>query len=441
MRSMRVFFSNLGCKLNQAELEGLSRKFSSSGYIIATSLEEADIHVVNTCTVTHVAARQSRRLARQGRRLNPKLRTVLTGCYATSDPHEASSLCGVDLIVPNHLKNQLVERVQENWPPHRGTLLPEDPDLPVPYVPLAFGNTRALVKIEDGCNMRCSFCIIPDTRGRQKSRKIGEILEEVQELVQRGSREVVVTGVQISAYRSGRSGLYDLVKKLLQYTRVGRLRLTSIAPWDFDLRLLDLFDHDPPRLCRHFHLSLQSGSATTLRRMRRPYGPSEFGELVSAIRERVPGVAITTDIIVGFPGETEREFQETLNFADRCNFARIHAFPYSSRPGTAAAEFSDQVPFPVKKLRMERLLLRADSTAEKFAEGNLDRWAQVLWEGQRDGRWIGTTDNYIQVSCKSDRDLKGQLSSVDAEDISVSNLLTRRKTAPLTAPAGSLQKP
>ncbi|MGB5878442.1 MAG: MiaB/RimO family radical SAM methylthiotransferase, partial [Thermoanaerobaculia bacterium] len=319
---MRVFFSNLGCKLNQAELEHLAREFRATGHTIASSLTDADLHVVNSCTVTHVAARDSRKLARRGRRLNPAIRTVLTGCYVTAEPEEASGLTGVDLIVPNEQKDRLVEHVHRAFP-EPGRPLGVTGSLPIPFVPLEFGNSRALVKVEDGCNMRCSFCVIPFTRGRQRSRPLDEVVREVEALCQGGFHEVVVTGVQISSYRDGASGLFELVEAVLAKTAVARLRLTSIAPWQFDHRLLDLFSTG--RLCRHFHLSLQSGCARTLNRMRRPYAPQEYAELASAIREKLPGAAITTDLIVGFPGELDRDFEDSLDFCKATSFARVHA--------------------------------------------------------------------------------------------------------------------
>ena len=334
MRRMRVFFTNLGCKLNQAELEGLARRFVAAGHSISDSLAGADLHVVNTCTVTHRAARDSRKVARRGRRLNAAMRTVLTGCYVVGEPEEAAALAGVDLVVPNEAKHELLERVHDAFPAER-PLGASDGPLEIPYVPLAFGNSRALVKVEDGCNMRCSFCIIPSTRGAQRSRPVEKVVAEVRGLVGGGFQEVVVTGVQISAYRDGNRRLVELVETLLEETEVPRLRLTSIAPWQFDRRLLGLFDTG--RVCRHFHLSLQSGSDEILPRMRRPYSTAEYAGLLETIRAHVPGVAITTDLIVGFPGETGAEHEASLAFVAACGFARIHAFPYSARPGTEAA--------------------------------------------------------------------------------------------------------
>jgi threonylcarbamoyladenosine tRNA methylthiotransferase MtaB len=391
---MRVYFTNLGCKLNQAELEDLARRFVGAGHDIATSLGDADLHVVNSCTVTHVAARDSRKVARRGRRLDRRLKTVLTGCYVAAEPEEAARLAGVDLVVPNDEKHLLLERVHEAFPEERPLGVESGP-LPIPYVPLDFGNSRALVKVEDGCNMRCSFCIIPSTRGAQRSRPADEIVAEVRALAEGGFQEVVVTGVQISSYRSGNARLADLTERLLVETGIPRLRLTSIAPWQFDRRLLSLFES--PRLCRHVHLSLQSGCSETLSRMRRPYSSAEFAALAGEIRRAVPGVAITTDVIVGFPGETEAEFERSLAFTDRMSFARVHAFPYSARAGTEAAEMPDQVGHTTKRERMKRMLEVASASQARFWRSQVGERVEVLWERSSSDHWLGTSDNYIRV--------------------------------------------
>jgi threonylcarbamoyladenosine tRNA methylthiotransferase MtaB len=430
---MRVFLSNLGCKLNQAELESLAREFRASGHMIATSLAAADLHVVNSCTVTHVAARDSRKLARRGRRLNPAIRTVLTGCYVSAAAEEASGLAGVDLIVPNDQKDRLVEHVARTFP-EPGRAMGASGSLPIPFVPLEFGNSRALVKVEDGCNMRCSFCVIPFTRGRQHSRPLVEVVREVEALGEGGFHEVVVTGVQISSYRDGQSGLFELVEALLTKTEVARIRLTSIAPWQFDRRLLDLFSTG--RLCRHFHLSLQSGSARTLNRMRRPYAPQEYAELVSAIRERVPGMAITTDLIVGFPGESDTDFEDSLGFCMAMSFARVHAFPFSPRPGTEAAGLPAQVSQPVVRERMALALEAAKEAERGFWQQNLETRADVLWESRKRGRWFGTTDNYIRVHTHEDIDLANRLGTARLETITDDGIGCVLGTMTPSAPPG-----
>lgn len=389
---MRVCITHLGCKLNQAETERLARDFLAAGHRVVGSPAEADLHVVNTCTVTQTAARASRKAARRGPR------TVLTGCHATYRPHDVA---GVDLIVPNSEKDRLLDRVHEAFP----DLVPSE--VPVPWVRLPFGGTRALVKVEDGCNMRCSFCIIPSTRGRQRSRPLAEVVDEVRSLEEAGYREVVVTGVQISAYRSGEDGLDELVRALLERTGVPRLRLTSIAPWDLDERLLELWSDR--RLCRHLHLSLQSGSTGTLRRMRRPYTAEGYLDVLERVRSEVPGAAVTTDVIVGFPGETEAEFEESLATVEAARFAKAHVFPFSARPGTEAADLPGQVHPDVKRVRVERMLAVAQRAELDFRLAHVGRRVTVLWE--RGGQ--GLTDNYLRVLCPESEALRNRFSEVE----------------------------
>jgi threonylcarbamoyladenosine tRNA methylthiotransferase MtaB len=418
---MRVCFTNLGCKLNQAEIERLARDFRAAGCEVVGRLEEADLHVVNSCTVTHVAARSSRKAAGRGARVRPGLRTVLTGCHASEDPAAAARVAGVDLVVPNAEKDRLMDRVREAFP----EVFPDpDPEVPVPYVPLPFGNTRALVKVEDGCNMRCAFCIIPATRGRQRSRPLLEVVEEVRGLARAGYREVVVTGVQISAYRAdspkGTARLYELVRALLAEGEVPRLRLTSIAPWDLDGRLLDLWADR--RLCRHLHLSLQSGSTPTLRRMRRPYTAEGYAGLLERVRSAIPGVAVTTDVIVGFPGETAAEFAESLAFVAAAGFAKVHAFPFSQRPGTEAERLPGQVSPEEKSERMARMLEVAAATERGFRAAHLGRRETVLWErpvssGMGEGLGQGLTDNYLRVYCPEGAGLWNRFAEVELVEL------------------------
>ena len=405
---MRVAFTNLGCKLNQAEIDDLARSFVRAGHQVVPSLELADVHVVNSCTVTHVAARDSRKIARRGHRRRPGLKTVLTGCYVTADPAEAARLAGVDLVVPNTEKDNLLERFHQAFPDFVPCAKRDEVDSS--YLAVGLGPSRPLVKVEDGCNMKCSFCIIPITRGRQRSRDPDEILPQIQRLEAAGYREVVVTGVQISSYRWNGTGLADLVRRILDETQLIRIRLTSIAPWEFDKGLLDLLASG--RICRHFHLSLQSGCATTLRRMRRPYSPQQFSDLVSSIRSLAPQAAITTDIIVGFPGESANEFELGCTWVRRLGFARIHVFPYSARPETPAAGLADTVSPATKKKRMERMLRIASEARLRFHECNLGSEVEVLWEDHREGEAIGMSDNYIRVRARRDSSDKGLVSRV-----------------------------
>ncbi len=399
---MRVYLRSLGCKLNQSEVEALARRFIAAGCQVVTDVEEADLCVVNTCAVTHIAARKSRRLIRRLHRANPKARIVVTGCYAELFPHEVAKIEGVDLIVSNADKERLVERLGIRGY-GIGVLTP------IPY-PLFFNRTRAFVKIQDGCNNRCAYCVIGLARGRERSRPPEEVLAEIEARVEAGCKEVVLTGVNIGAYgRDLGTSLGRLIEDILTKTAVPRLRLSSIEPWDFDPSLLRLWED--PRLCRHLHLPLQSGCDATLRRMGRRYTAAEYAELVERAREAIPDLAVTTDVIVGFPGETEAEFEESLRFVEKMGFARLHVFKYSARPGTLAATMPHQVPPEVKRARSEAMMALGRRSSKAFRRRFLGRTMEVLWERKERGReggkrvWSGLTDNYIRVWAESEANL------------------------------------
>ncbi|REJ82240.1 MAG: MiaB/RimO family radical SAM methylthiotransferase [Acidobacteria bacterium] len=397
---MRVRLTSLGCKLNQAEIEAVARRLVADGHQLVEDLDGADVHVVNSCTVTAAAARDSRKVARRGTRLAHVPFTVLTGCWASEEPAVAGRLDGVDLVVENRDKERLVDRLYAAVPElaaasRRASQPGPTDEVPVSYVSLPYGNTRAALKVEDGCNMRCAFCIIPSTRGRQRSRPPEDVVDELRELVAAGCREVVVTGVQISAWRWQGLRLHDLVDLLVEESGGARLRLTSIAPWQLDGPLRRLFEDR--RVCRHVHLSLQSGCTRTLRRMRRPYTASAFETLVEDLRARVPGLAVTSDVIVGFPGETEDEFESSLAFVERLGFARTHVFTYSERRGTLAANMPDPVPHPERRERAHRMLAVADATRQRFERSQCGARLQVLWERPRGGRLRGHSDNYLEI--------------------------------------------
>lgn len=425
---MRVYFSNLGCKLNQAEVDRMARSFVAAGHQLAAELEQADLHVINSCTVTHLAGRDSRKTARRG--LRAGVRTVLTGCHATAAPEAAAGL-GVDLVLPNAQKDELLERVHAAFPelqPAPGTSFS-------PYLPVEVGHQRALVKIEDGCNMGCAFCIIPSTRGRQQSRMPAEVLAEVEALSAAGFPEIVLTGVQISEYLGGGGSdgggmrLFDLVLYLLAKSGVHRLRLTSIAPWRFDPRLLELYAH--PRICRHIHLSLQSGSTATLRRMRRPYSPEQFAALVARLREAVPGIAITTDIIVGFPGESMAEHEESLAFALSQQFAKTHVFTYSPRPGTLAAELPGEVAPAEAKRRVHQQLAVAAKSERAFAAQSVGQRLAVIWDEQRGPFSTGLADTSLRVFSR-DKVPAGALEEVEVVALEGDRPIAERRSTILS---------
>jgi threonylcarbamoyladenosine tRNA methylthiotransferase MtaB len=412
---VRVYLERVGCKLNQSEIETLGRDFVQAGHQLVQASEEADLCVVNTCTVTQTADSKSRKLIRQLRRANPTAYLVATGCYAEMSPQEIKAIGEVDLIVGNEDKERLVELVESL---RRGSYRPEAPTQNSKLRTrnlraLPLGHTRAFVKIQDGCNNRCTYCIVSLARGRERSRPRQDILAEIKALVAAGCKEVVLTGVHIGGYgRDLGTGLGQLVEVILTETTVPRLRLSSIEPWDLEPSLLRLWEN--PRLCRHLHLPLQSGCDATLQRMARRYTTSQYAHLAAAARRSISDLAITTDIIVGFPGETAEEFATSLSFVEEMEFARAHIFKYSARPGTAAAEMPHQVPYAEKKRRSEAMLELARESSQRFWCKFLGRKMEVLWETPcRDDKkaWSGLTDNYIRVMTRSEPDLANTIAS------------------------------
>lgn len=420
---MKIYIASLGCKLNESEIETWARQFGASGHEIVNDAQSADICILNTCTVTSEAARKSRTTARHLAKLNPEAGIVLTGCYATLSPDQAALLPQVIRVIPNHDKDTLVKIAGKLWDDElfrtleAGCRLPEasSGELTSEFArehSTYNHRTRAFVKIEDGCNMACSYCIIPLARGRERSRPAEKVIEEIAQLRADGYNEIILTGVQISDYENGgnkKDGLARLVRQILAETNVPRLRLTSIAPWDLSYELLELFADS--RICKHLHLSLQSGSDSILRRMRRPYTSAQYARSIDRARHVIPGVGITTDVIVGFPGESEIEFDESLRFVESIGFARVHVFPYSRREGTVAAGLSPHVKDQERDQRVARMQAAADTAAEQFARRFVGSTMAVLWEhrnksGRGDLVWSGYTDNYIRVYTQSDADLQ-----------------------------------
>ncbi len=418
---MKVYLQSLGCKLNQSELESLACQFVQAGHIVVDTVREAELCVLNTCAVTQTAVSKSRQAIRRLRRANSDACLAVTGCYAQMWPREIQELGSVDLVVGNEDKEQLVERVEKElgikgqgsdraWVPFRHCWAGADSWLPIPQA-----RTRAFVKIQDGCDSHCTYCIVRVARGRQRSRSQRDVLAEVEARVAAGYQEVVLTGVHIGAYgrdsgHQGDESLWALVEAILMRTNVRRLRLSSIEPWDLDLVCLRLWEDS--RLCRHLHLPLQAGCDVTLQRMGRSYTTGQFAALVEAARETIPDVAITTDVIVGFPGESEAEFNESLRFVEAIGFARAHVFQYSVRPGTPAATMPGQVPSLVKKARSRAMAKVGLRSAEAFRSAFLGHTLEVLWERQtKDSRpeqkavWSGLTDNYLRVRTQEGKNL------------------------------------
>jgi threonylcarbamoyladenosine tRNA methylthiotransferase MtaB len=394
---MKIFLDTIGCRLNQAEIEILARQFRLAGHEIVATPTEADLSVVNTCSVTSQAASDSRAAIRRAGRLGAG-DIVVTGCWSTLEPDTAANLPGVRRVVSNLYKDSLAADLLG---------LPQDFfDLePLARQPLPGlrARTRAFIKVQDGCDNACTFCITTVARGASRSRSVENILIDVQAALAGDAKELVLTGVQLGSW--GRDfpdpqRLEELISTLLDRTSVPRLRLSSLEPWEVQVDFFSLWRDQ--RLCRHLHLPLQSGSKTVLKRMRRKTTPGSFAALVQAARAAIPGVAITTDIIVGFPGETATEFSETVEFVKNMNFAGGHVFTYSARPGTPAARMHSQIRPEIRKERSAKLRAVLEDSARVYQSGFLHHRLPVLWEASTrltEAGWTleGLTDNYLRV--------------------------------------------
>ncbi|MCY4081838.1 MAG: tRNA (N(6)-L-threonylcarbamoyladenosine(37)-C(2))-methylthiotransferase MtaB [Caldilineaceae bacterium] len=434
---MRVFLDQLGCRLNFSENSTLAGRLNAAGHCIVPRPEDAHVIVLNTCAVTAQAARKSRQAARHLNKRNPDARIAITGCYATLAPQESAALPGVELVADNHSK-EMLHTLLEPWSaefsdpqdlvriqPHGTPFAPASPEE-------EGGRTRAFVKVQDGCQNRCTFCIVTTLRGDSRSRTTADIVREVQALVESGFREAVLTGVHLGAYGrdllgSQRTDLKELTAAILTDTDVARLRLSSLEPWELAGGFFDLWQRWPGRLCPHLHLPLQAGTDAQLRRMARRCTVASFRNLVSAARAAIPDVIITTDLIVGFPGETGADFEEGLRFVEEMRFAHAHIFPFSPRTGTAAAQFDGQVPKSVKRERSQSMHQVVARTGRLERTRYIGSTRPVLWEGS--GRqltdqpdsvlWSGLTDNYLRVTAQapSGLDLGNRITPVRLDEL------------------------
>ena len=395
---MNVFLDTIGCRLNQSEIETYARQFTAAGHVLVSSLSEADLVVINTCTVTAAAASNSRQKIRQAKKAGVD-QIVVTGCMSTLTPEDTAKMPGVTAVVPNSAKDSLVPDLLQ--------IEADQFDLePIvrQAVPGSRMRTRAFIKVQDGCDNRCTFCITTVARGQGRSRTKEQVCQDIDAAVHAGVQEAVLTGVHLGSWGydfTEPAQLSDLINHVLRETEIPRLRISSLEPWDLSDAFFDLWRNS--RLCRHLHLPLQSGSTGLLRRMARKTNPEEYFQLISAARAHIPGVAITTDLIVGFPGETEQEFEETLAFVKKCDFAGTHVFTYSPRPGTAAQNMPHQVHNFTRKERGAVLRQIGIQAAEAFMQAHLEKSVEVLWESIQPaddpGQWRlqGLTDNYLKV--------------------------------------------
>ncbi|WP_415878803.1 tRNA (N(6)-L-threonylcarbamoyladenosine(37)-C(2))-methylthiotransferase MtaB [Methylomonas sp. TEB] len=404
---MQIHLKTLGCRLNEAELETWAQSFQAKGHGITRNLNEAQLVIINSCAVTQDAVKKSKQMIRRIHRDNPQAKLVVSGCYATLNEEEAAQLMGVDLIVGNQDKNQLVEKTLAEL---NLDSMPAMSTEPGEVSLFSRGRQRAFVKVQDGCRYRCTFCIVTVARGEESSRPIQAVIDEINALHAQGINEAIITGVHLGGYGSDiNSNLVELVSEILAKTEIPRLRMGSLEPWELPDGFFELFKNS--RLMPHLHLPLQSGSDSVLRRMARRCKTEEFGQIVKLARATIPHFNITTDIIVGFPGETELEWQESFDYIKSLGFGHIHIFSYSPREGTKAAGLPDQVDQNTKKLRSKQLHELADTMKHDFIAENLGEQANILWEGQKEAqqdgvvRHFGYTPNYLRVACDVAPDL------------------------------------
>lgn len=415
----RVGFCSLGCKVSQYETEALAERFAAAGFTVSDFDGLCDVYVVNTCTVTLESDRKSRQMIRRAVRQNPDAVVLVTGCSSQLHPDEVAAIPGVSYVTGNERKMHLPDVALDLLARPKTGARVEVGDLSdVPYEPATLSRaprTRAFVKIEDGCNCRCAYCAIPLARGPVRSKSPADVICEVTRLVGNGTREIVLTGIETAAYGIDLDGyrLVDLIRDVAEKTAVERIRLSSLSPEMMTPATVSRLAAIQ-KLAPHFHLSLQSGSDPVLAAMRRPYRIKTVREALSALREAIPGVTFTTDVIVGFPGESEENFSETVAFCREARFLRLHVFPYSPRPGTPAATFPGQIPGEEKKRRVRELVKAGKEVARALYSDLITRKTplSVLFETRDGDHWTGHSETYIEVRVKSDRDLAGEIFTV-----------------------------
>ena len=399
----RAAFATLGCKVNQYETESMEGLFKARGYELAAFNEEADVYVINTCSVTQLGEKKSRQLIRRAHRMNPQAIVAVTGCYAQAEADKIREMEGVGVVIGTRERGRIVDLVEEAMASGQtqnavGNIMEADvfEDIPLTERPL---RTRAFLKIQEGCTNFCTYCIIPYTRGPLRSRPLGSIREEAQRLAESGFDEIVLTGIHLGAY--GRDltediDLADAAQAVLDAGNVKRLRIGSLESIEVSPKLLTLLKEDG-RICHHLHLPLQAGHDTVLKAMNRHYTAAEFKDLLTHLLAEVPDLAISTDIIVGFPGETDEIFEATLDYVKSLPLARMHVFPYSRRKGTPAASYPNQVDEAVKKERAHRMGQLAEAKARAYAETWIGKDVEILVERCIEGRIEGLTPQYIRV--------------------------------------------
>lgn len=417
---LKVAFHTLGCKVNQYETEAMEELFTKKNYELVGEDEYADIYVINTCTVTNMSDRKSRQFIRKAKRINKDAVVAVVGCYSQVSPEEVEKIEDVDVIIGTSERNEIVNLCEESMATRKRINIVRQVKTYKEFEEIKIdqirSKTRAFLKIQDGCNQFCSYCIIPYARGPIRSRNFLDIIEESKKLARAGFKEVVLTGIHIASFGKGAEGmkLIDLIDEISQIEGIDRIRMSSVEPNLIDEEFMKRISTNK-KLCDHFHLSLQSGSDGVLKRMNRKYTSKEYREKVNLIKEYLPNVGLTTDIIVGFPGESDEEFNESLKFVQEIGFSRIHVFKYSKRRGTIAAEMKNQVHGEVKNLRSEALSKLSEELANNFHDKFLNKEVAVLFE-EKDKKdpniYEGYTSNYIRSRVYSNCDIIGQVRNV-----------------------------
>lgn len=417
---MKAAIFTLGCKVNQYESEEMAEMLTKNGYLVVDAKEDADVYIVNSCTVTAESNRKTRQAVRHFKKLHPDAAVVLTGCVPQAFPEEALAVKEADIILGNKNNAKLIGTLKQWFRDHHAITQIEQHENHEPYegaiITEFSGHTRAFVKIQDGCNRFCSYCAIPFARGRSRSKPLDDVKKELSLLSEKGFQEVVFVGINLSAYgRDIGLTLCDTVRAAEETDGIERIRLGSLEPDHITDEMIASFA-SCKKFCPQFHLSLQSGSDTVLQRMNRHYNAGEYARLVKKLRDAFDDAAITTDIITGFPGETPEEFEETLRFAERIRFEKVHVFPFSVREGTKAATMEGQIPNAVKNERAATLSSLCEEIRQKAFRETIGKTVSVLFEAPKNGAQFGYTKNYTPVCVQTDKTLTGKILNVRIKD-------------------------
>ena len=414
-------FYTLGCKVNQYETEAMLELFEKEGYEKAETEDYADVYVINTCTVTHMSDRKSRQYIRRMKKKNPDAIIAVVGCYSQVSPEEILSIDEVNLVMGTNDRKKIVEEVKKIDASRKVSTVDDIMKVKAFEEIETNGKTRAFMKIQDGCDRYCSYCIIPYARGRVRSRDLESIVKEVENLASNGYKEVVLTGIHVASYgkdiKDSDIKLLDVIKQINDIEGIERIRLSSVEPILFTDEFVEAVS-TMDKVCPHYHLSLQSGCDETLKRMKRRYTTEEYKAIVDRLRAAIPNVSITTDVIVGFPGETNEEFDKTYEFLKDIELTHMHVFKYSPRKGTPAATMENQVDPSTKHDRSEKLLQLNEENFNKFGQKMLDKEFNVLFEQKvGDNKYEGLTENYVKVIVESDNDISEQILKVKIKDV------------------------